>query len=88
MAKERSLVRASDIGRWAYCNRAWWLAVVGKAPHQQPERLQAGTAAHEQHGQRVDTAARMARRARIGLLIGFAIVLIGLVLRLMGGWGF
>ena len=36
MAKDRSLVRASDIGAWAFCNRAWWLAKVQHAEHENP----------------------------------------------------
>jgi hypothetical protein len=59
MAKDRSLVRASDIGAWTYCRRAWFLAQVKQVPHQRPEALTAGTQAHRQHGARVVQAQRL-----------------------------
>ena len=44
MAKDRSLVRASYIGAWTFCNRAWWLSVVKDAAHANPDVLTRGTA--------------------------------------------
>jgi hypothetical protein len=79
MAKERSLVRASDIGSWAYCRRAWWLAVVKGAPHRRPERLHAGNRAHRQHGA---TVAGAAQRARWGWIM-IAGGVLGLLLYLL-----
>jgi hypothetical protein len=58
MAKDRSLVRASDIGAWAYCHRAWFLAQVKGIAHQQPEVLAGGSAAHHRHGRQVVLAQR------------------------------
>jgi hypothetical protein len=72
MSKDRSLVRASDMGAWAYCRRAWWLAKVKGARHEQPARLVAGTQTHRRHGQTV------ARAGRYGKL-GWALVAIGLL---------
>ncbi len=59
MAKDRSLVRASDIGMWAFCQRAWWLAQVKEVAHQDPARLQRGTEAHTAHGWSVRQAQRL-----------------------------
>lgn len=64
MSRDRSLVRASDIGMWAHCQRAWWLAKVKGAPHANPALLEAGTASHRSHGVRV---ARAATLTRVGL---------------------
>ena len=72
MAKDRSLVRASDIGAWTFCNRAWWLSVVKDAEHANPDVLTRGTASHESHGRSVVRAARLRR-------LGFALVLLGLL---------
>ncbi len=73
MAKDRSLVRASDIGAWAYCRRAWYLAQVRKVAHSRPEALRQGTQAHTRHGQKVRHAGQMQR-------IGKRLILVGLVL--------
>ncbi|MFZ1755972.1 MAG: hypothetical protein WBO46_24070 [Caldilineaceae bacterium] len=74
MAKDRSLVRASDIGAWAFCNRAWWLANVQKAQHENPTVLSRGDEAHEAHGQAVIQAGRL---QRIGLWLLIAGVGLG-----------
>ena len=50
MPKDRSYVRASDIGAWNFCNRAWWLAKVQKAPHERPQQLDWGDQSHASTG--------------------------------------
>ena len=87
MAKDRSLVRASDIGAWAFCRRAWYLAHVRGVPHARPEQLQRGTAAHTQHGQQVRRATSMQRIGLWLVLVGVALVA-ALGLALFMGWGF
>jgi hypothetical protein len=69
VAEDRSLVRASDIGLWAFCHRAWWLANVAEAPHRNPAVLERGTAMHAAHGAQVVRARRLQRAA---LLLGVA----------------
>jgi hypothetical protein len=62
------IIRASEIGQYDYCARAWWLgSIEGVSPSNVCE-LQAGTAAHEQHGRQVNRAARVQQLA-IGLLV-------------------
>ena len=61
MAKDRSLVRASDIGAWAFCNRAWWLANAQHAEHENPAVFVRGDVAHAAHGQAVTQANRLQR---------------------------
>lgn len=84
MATRRSLVRASDLGLWSYCHRAWWLARVKGVAHRKPAVLAAGTAYHEAHGH---AAARAQGEAQWGqLLIAFGLILAGIALisRLIG----
>ncbi len=87
MTKERSLVRASDIGAWAFCRRAWYLAHVRHVAHARPEVLTRGTAAHNQHGQQVRRAGTM---QRIGLwLVIASVIWVGLlIVATFMGWGF
>jgi len=77
MREDRSLVRASDIGLWTYCHRAWWLAKVKGAPHRNPAVLEAGVAAHAVHGGQLVRAHRL---QRVGLWLIAAAVLLVVVL--------
>jgi hypothetical protein len=79
MREDRSLVRASDIGLWATCHRAWWLAKVKGAEHRNPGLLAAGVTAHAAHGVQVQTAATA---RRLGLIL-LAAALLGLMLFLL-----
>jgi len=78
MPKDRSYVRASDIGAWSYCNRAWWLARVQKAPHERPQQLEWGDQAHTDHG-RLTSRAQWLRKSGTALLAG-GLILLGFVL--------
>ena len=79
LREDRSLVRASDIGLWATCHRAWWLAKVKDAPHRNPAILAAGSAAHAAHGAQVQ---RVGTSQRAGLIL-LALALLGLGLLLL-----
>ena len=51
-------IRASDVGRYVYCARAWWLQrVMGNVPHNQAA-LDRGEARHKQHGRNVAASQR------------------------------
>ena len=78
MPKDRSYVRASDIGAWNFCHRAWWLAKVQKAPHERPQQLDWGDQSHAAHGRLTSRAQRL-RRSGIALLAG-GLLLLGLAL--------
>ena len=54
MPKERlALIRASEVGEYLYCRRAWWLRrVVGLIPEGIAQR-ELGVRRHRQHGQAV-----------------------------------
>ncbi|MBI5565581.1 MAG: hypothetical protein HY870_11830 [Chloroflexi bacterium] len=62
------IIRASEIGQYDYCAKAWWLGSVEGVPPSNVRELQAGTAAHAQHGRQVNRAARVQQIA-IGLLV-------------------
>ena len=79
MAKDRSLVRASDIGMWAFCQRAWWLAQVKEVAHQDPARLQQGSRAHADHGVRVRQA-QMLQRAGLIILAAAALFMLAAII--------
>jgi hypothetical protein len=85
MAKDRSLVSASDIGAWAFCQRAWWLAHVKNIPHQNPRVLQKGEATHVAHGRAVVRAYRLRNAGLVLLVVGLILAIIILLLWLWTG---
>lgn len=85
MSRDPELVRASDIGLWAYCHRAWWLARVQDAPHQNPQQLAHGIEMHAEHGAHLVRAQRLQRAGAWLTILGLLALLASLVLpRLLG----
>ena len=68
------IIRASDIGTYLYCRRAWWYKKQGAESVNQSE-LAAGTQLHARHGRQV-LASSITRN--IGLLL-FMVALVLLV---------
>jgi len=55
----RDFVRASGMGEYAFCARAWWLRREGVTPTRGGEARAAGTRWHEAHGRAVGRAGRL-----------------------------
>jgi CRISPR/Cas system-associated exonuclease Cas4 (RecB family) len=49
VAKQR-VIRASEIGAYVYCHRAWWLRTVGGIEPDDRARFDRGIEAHHRHG--------------------------------------
>ena len=83
MAKKTGqVIRASELGAYAYCARAWWLGrVLGYRPTNL-ERLAAGEAAHVRHGQKVVSYHRLQRWAYVSLALALLAGALFLVLAL------
>jgi CRISPR/Cas system-associated exonuclease Cas4 (RecB family) len=47
------VIRASEVGEYVYCARAWWLRRVAGEEPAGAERREAGTALHAAHGRAV-----------------------------------
>ena len=62
------IIRASEIGQYDYCAKAWWLGSIEEVPPSNVRELQAGIAVHEVHGRQVQRATRVQQIA-IGLLV-------------------
>lgn len=62
------VIRASEIGQWAYCARAWWLSSVKGVQSTNTREMVRGELAHQQHGRTV-WAAGVLRSASLVLLV-------------------
>jgi len=70
---ENRLIRASEIGEYVYCRRAWWFHRVRGIDPQNVEELSRGMAVHRAHGRAV-MYGEIARRAAL-ILIALALLL-------------
>jgi hypothetical protein len=66
------IIRASEIGQYDFCANAWWLGSIEGVQPSNIRELQAGTAAHEQHGRQVQRASQLQ-------LAAFALVALGVI---------
>lgn len=69
-------VRASEVGRYLYCARSWWLErVLGYAPLNLAA-LERGSQRHEQHGRGMALAGHQAALAGWLLLLALALIVL------------
>lgn len=76
MADNARLVRASEIGEYLFCHRAWWLHHVQGWASAQRAQMEHGIAQHRAHGRAVQRAERLTRAAIVlaGLAVFFAVL--------------
>ena len=67
------IIRASEIGEYVFCHRAWWLRHTRGLASANVRALAEGAAAHAGHGRRV--GASVALRGLAVLLLAAALVL-------------
>jgi hypothetical protein len=72
------IIRASEIGQYDFCARAWWLGSIEGVSPSNIRQLQAGTAAHEEHGRQVKRASQM--QVAAFLLVGLGVIVLMLAL--------
>lgn len=57
------MIRASEIGQYLFCARAWWLGSVEGVPSAHREEMEAGQNLHRRHGRGVRAAVILFRLA-------------------------
>lgn len=75
-------IRASEIGQYVFCQRAWWLGSVQGYRPVNEEALRAGAQAHQQHGRSMAASQSWQRVGYALLVVGgllFALVLCGVL---------
>lgn len=76
------IIRASELGQYAYCAKAWWLGHVEGVPPSNARQLEVGAAAHTRHGTQVALAGLLSRAALACLVVGGLLALAWLALTL------
>ncbi|HEX8229329.1 MAG TPA: hypothetical protein VF826_08455 [Chloroflexia bacterium] len=77
-------IRASELGEYSYCSRAWWYRHVIKiAPPAagSGEHLARGVQAHKQHGRQVAWASKLGTIGIALALMGVLALVLALLLR-------
>ena len=74
VVKIMPIIRASDIGTYLYCRRAWWYKKQGMESANQAE-LAAGTEIHAKHGRQV-LASSITRTVGLILLMVALVMLV------------
>jgi hypothetical protein len=80
MNDKRKLIKASGIGEYVFCARAWRLRIDGYEPTSGHEARQAGTAWHLKHGRTIRRARRL---HQVAVLSGFLAIIIAVLLFLL-----
>lgn len=76
------VIRASEVGEYVHCNRAWWLGHVQGVANANRAVMEQGTLHHQEHGQRVWRATMM-QWAAVVLFVAAMAALAVLALRML-----
>jgi CRISPR/Cas system-associated exonuclease Cas4 (RecB family) len=77
VAKERlPVIRASEIGEYVYCTRAWWLRRVAGLEPAGRERRELGTTLHRRHGRAVAGSRSLLFVALVLVVVAIALMLV------------
>ncbi|HEY3341420.1 MAG TPA: hypothetical protein VGK81_05355 [Anaerolineae bacterium] len=75
----RRVIRASEIGQYEFCARAWWLGSVMGVPSTNTRELAEGEAAHRRHGRAVWASRALLVLVAGLVLLALAVLLFGLI---------
>ncbi len=81
---DEEIIRAGEVGQYAFCARAWWLARVKGYPSANVAALGRGTVRHRAHGRAVEGYHLLRRLAVALLLLATAAFVAWLLLNLRG----
>ena len=73
--ERRNLIRASGMGEYVFCARAWWLRTQGVEAGGWSKARARGTAWHREHGRGVKSARRLRRLAAVATVLAALLAL-------------
>ena len=76
----RDFVRASGMGEYLFCARAWWMRREGFQPTRGGEAREAGRRWHERHGRTVTRARRLRLVSALCAYLALAVCVLLLLL--------
>jgi len=79
--KDDHVIRASELGQYTFCAKAWWLGSVEGVPSANVREMDAGHSAHEQHGRTVLLSAWLGRVGMAMVGLGLALLVLFLLMR-------
>lgn len=71
------VIRASEVGEYVYCARAWWLRRVAGEEPEGAERRERGTALHVAHGRAVGFSGWLVWAGVAAFALGLLLLLFG-----------
>jgi hypothetical protein len=80
MGERRVVIRASEVGQYAFCATSWWLSRVAGRPSANALALREGEAAHRRHGRATGLSVSLR-------WLAWALLFIALLLAVMGTMG-
>ena len=75
------IIRASELGQYAFCAQAWWLSRVEGVPSANTREIDAGAATHERHGRTVRLSVWLGRVGVLCLALGVLMLALFLLAR-------
>ena len=76
------IIRASEVGTYQFCHRAWWYQLQGYEPENK-EEMAGGTEIHEQHGRLVATSSCVQLVAYVSLLLAIVAAVVWIIQSIM-----
>ncbi len=83
MSQPDDVIRASEVGQYAFCARAWWYSRVKGYRSANVAAMERGEARHRRHGRAV-AGYHLLRRVAVALLLLAALALVAWLLLSLG----
>lgn len=75
-SNSQKIIRASEIGEYVFCHRAWWLHQIQGVTSANRELMNAGTLNHQAHGRAVIRSNVFQRAAIIFLAVAMVAAIV------------